>query len=109
MTISATRDFFNVFGDRAAAAGFGATSRSWLYVIEGEGRWLIRHNGERLEAVEVDQTVVEADARMTMSRVTFENILAGRQNIMLAYMSRKMKVEGDRTIAMDALQFQKLV
>ena len=106
--MTATRDFFAAFGDRAAAAGFGATTRSWLYVIEGEGRWLIRYDGARLEAAEVAETV-DADARMTMFRVTFENILAGRQNIMLAYMSGKMKVQGDRTTAMDALRFQKLV
>ena len=106
--MTATRDFFTTFGDRAAAAGFGATSRTWLYVIEGEGRWLIRYDGERLEAAEVDETV-DADARMTMSGTTFENILAGRQNIMLAYMSGKMKVHGDRGVAMDALRFQKLV
>ena len=41
-----------------------------------------------------------ADCTLKMSLASFENILSGDMNPMMAFMSGKMKVEGDKAIAM---------
>jgi putative sterol carrier protein len=45
-----------------------------------------------------------ADCTITMSKENFEELIAGELNPTMAFMSGKLKVEGDMTIAMQLSQ-----
>ncbi|WP_299358246.1 SCP2 sterol-binding domain-containing protein [uncultured Paracoccus sp.] len=71
----------------------GSFDSTAKFIIEGEGSIIIDENGARPgdEAAEVT---------LTASRETFEGILDGTTNATMAYMSGKLKVDGDLPVAM---------
>lgn len=71
----------------------GTFSSPAKFVIEDEGIVMIDENGVR----EADE---EADVTLTADRETFEGILDGSINPMVAYMSGKLKLDGDMSVAM---------
>ena len=73
----------------------GGFDGSAKFVIEGEGTVMVDGAGVR-EAAESD----EADVTMTADADTFQDILAGNLNPTMAFMSGKLKLDGDMGTAM---------
>lgn len=71
----------------------GSFSSTAKFVIEDEGSVMIDENGARAG----DD---EAEVTLTADRETFEGILDGSVNPMTAYMSGKLKLDGDMSVAM---------
>ena len=74
----------------AKAKGFDGTAK---FVIEDEGAVYIDANGARA----ADD---EADVTLTASRETFEGLLSGDVNPTMAFMTGKLKVDGNMGLAM---------
>jgi len=86
------REFFETLEQRvdpAKAAGF---SGSYLFDIDGAGRWRVDMDGG---AARVTEGGSDADCTVTTSEDTFERIVAGELNPTTAYMTGKLKVAGD--------------
>lgn len=71
----------------------GSFSSTAKFVIENEGSIMIDDNGVR----EGDD---DADVTLTASRETFEGILDGSVNPTTAFMSGKLQLDGDMSVAM---------
>jgi len=76
--------------EKMGGAGFDGLAK---FVIADEGAVIIDDSGAR--AGEDD-----ADVTLTASRETFEGILSGDQNPTAAFMTGKLKVDGDMGLAM---------
>lgn len=72
--------------------GFDGSAK---FVIEGEGAVIVDGAGVRA-ASDAD----EADVTMTASTDTFQSILGGSLNPTMAFMSGKLKLDGDMGTAM---------
>ena len=72
--------------------GFDGSAK---FVISGEGAELVDGSGVRA-AEDGD----EADVTMTADADTFQDILAGRLNPTMAFMSGRLRLEGDMGMAM---------
>lgn len=81
--------------DAISAKLGGGFDGSAKFVIEGEGAVLVDGAGVRA-ATEDDS----ADVTMTASTDTFQDILSGDLNPASAFMSGKLKLEGDMGTAM---------
>lgn len=75
---------------KMGGAGFDGLAK---FVIDGEGALIIDSDGARAS----DD---DADVTLTASRDTFEGILSGDQNPTAAFMTGKLKVDGDMGLAM---------
>ena len=76
--------------EKLGGEGFGGTAK---FVIDGEGGIIIDADGAR--ASEDD-----ADVTLSASAETFQAILEGDQNPTAAFMTGKLKVDGDMGLAM---------
>ena len=76
--------------EKLAASDFDGTAK---FDIEGEGAVMIDANGARAGDEEADVTL-SADAE------TFQSILEGETNSTAAFMTGKLKVDGDMGMAM---------
>ena len=89
-----TRAFFEGLASRANAAKLAGLDHSYRFEIEGEGVWNVRiHNG--IVAVREGEEENGADATIRASSEVFERIVSGKQNPATAYMTGKVKVDGD--------------
>src|SRR5215212_1995688 len=88
-----TREFFEGLPARVTAG----MSNSYLFDIEGAGKWLVAVEDG---AVSVREGEGDADATITTSEETFEKIRNGEQNATSAYMTGKLKIKGDMGAAM---------
>jgi putative sterol carrier protein len=94
VTPPGTRAFFEGLESRADAAKLAGIDQSYRFEIEGEGVWSVRiHDGT--VAVTEGGTENGADATIRTSSEVFERLISGRQNPTTAYMSGKVKVDGD--------------
>jgi putative sterol carrier protein len=98
------KDFFESLPSRADADKLAGMSNSYLFDIEGEGQWAV---DVRDGAITVTDGAAggDADATISASSETFEQIVAGSQNPTTAYMTGKLKIKGDMGAA---LKLQKL-
>ena len=91
------REFFETLParvDRAKTAGF---RNSYVFDVEGAGQWTVRvSDGD----VRVNEGAESADCRISASEETFRKLVTGQQSAMSAYMSGKLKVQGDMGAAM---------
>jgi putative sterol carrier protein len=90
----AARAFFDGLAARASAAKLAGLEHTYRFEIDGEGVWSVRvHDG----AVAVSEGGEDgrADATIRTSGEVFDRIVAGKQNAATAYMTGKVKVEGD--------------
>ena len=91
------KEFFDNLPSRADASKTAGMTNSYLFDIEGAGKWTVRvDNG----AINVSAGGENADAIITTSEETFEKIVSGEQNATSAYMTGKLKVKGDMGAAM---------
>ncbi len=86
------REFFETLESRADPARTAGIDNSYLFDVEGAGRWLVSvENG----TVTVTEGGGEADATIAASEETFMKIVRGEQNPATAYITGKVKVAGD--------------
>jgi putative sterol carrier protein len=96
------QEFFDSLADRADAEKTAGMNNSYLFDIEGAGQWLVAVNDG---AVSVTEGGGEADTTISTSEETMMAVVRGEQNPTTAYMTGKLKVEGDMGAA---LKLQKL-
>ncbi|SRR5712691_1382973 len=91
------KEFFDGLESRVDASKTAGMNNSYLFDIEGVGKWLVRVEDGK---VNVSEGGEDADAVITTSEETFEKIASGEQNPTSAYMTGKLKVKGDMGAAM---------
>jgi putative sterol carrier protein len=95
--VTGAKEFFESLESRADAAKTAGMTNSYLFDVEGAGKWTVSvHDGK----VTVTEGGENADAIITTSAETFEKIVSGEQNPTSAYMTGKLKVKGDMGAAM---------
>ena len=91
------KEFFDTLPSRADAGKLAGMSNSYLFDIEGEGKWLVTVDNGSLNVAQGDG---EADATISTSGETFDKIVANELNPTTAYMTGKLKIKGDMGAAM---------
>jgi len=95
--VVAVKEFFETLEARADASKTAGMTNSYLFDIEGAGKWTVRVEDGK---VSVSEGGEDADAVISTSGETFEKIISGDQNPTSAYMTGKLKVKGDMGAAM---------
>ena len=91
------KEFFDNLESRADQDKLAGLNTSYLFDIDGAGRWLVEiHDGH----VHVTEGDGEADCTILTNAETFARIVAGEQNPTTAYMTGKIKIKGDMGAAM---------
>ena len=97
------REFFDALPARADRDQIVGIENSYLFDIEGEGRWLVSLSGG---AVTVTEDPTEpGDVTIATTAEVFDRVVAGEQNPAVAVMTGKIKLTGDTGAA---LKLQKL-
>ena len=96
------REFFESLESRIDPARAKGMNASYKFVIDGAGTWNVDVDDGR---VTVTEEGGDADTTITASAETFTKIATGEQNPTAAYMSGKLKVNGDMG---QAMKLQKL-
>ena len=91
------KEFFDTLESRADASKLTGMTNSYLFDIEGEGKWLVSVADGGIVVTEGEGA---ADATIETSAETFEKIVSGEQNATTAYMTGKLKIKGDMGAAM---------
>ena len=91
------REFFETLPSRVDPAKAAGLTASYLFDIEGAGKWKVDVDDGKVTVAEGDG---EADATIKGSEETFMKIVRGEQNATSAYMMGKIKVSGDMGTAM---------
>ena len=91
------REFFETLPSRADASKTAGMSNSYLFDIEGAGKWLVSVEDG---TVSVSEGEGDADATISASEENFQKIVSGEQNPTTAYMTGKLKIKGDMGAAM---------
>jgi putative sterol carrier protein len=91
------RDFFEQVPGRVSPEQARTLNASYRFDIEGAGSWRLESDGERVVVTESD---APADCVLRADEGTFLGIVEGRQSAMSAYMTGKIRVEGDLGLAM---------
>ena len=97
-----TREFFEGLESRVDSSKTAGVNNSYLFDIEGEGQWKVDVSDG---SVSVTEGGGDADVTIASSAETFEQIASGDLNPTSAYMSGKLKIQGD---LMKLMQFQGL-
>lgn len=80
--------------EKMAGAGFDGTAR---FVLDDEGSFIVDESGAR-------EAEAEADVTLTSDADTFRQIFEGDLNPTSAFMSGKLKIDGDMGAAMRLAQ-----
>jgi putative sterol carrier protein len=97
------KEFFDTLESRVDPAKTAGMNNSYVFDIEGAGTWKV---DVRDGTVDVTEGGGDADATIRASEETFSAIASGEQNPTTAYMTGKIKIDGDMGAA---LKLQKLV
>ena len=91
------REFFEGLPARADASKLAGMSNSYVFDIEGAGKWFVTVDDA---VVSVREGEGEADCTISTTEENFQKILSGEQNATSAYMTGKLKIKGDMGAAM---------
>jgi putative sterol carrier protein len=97
MSFESAREFFESLPGRVDPARARALAGSYRFDVDGAGMWRLEAEGDRLVVTESD---APADCVIRADESTFLRIVAGEQSPMGAYMTGKVKVEGDLGLAL---------
>ena len=98
----AARAFFEGLETRVDPGGLAGVDQTFRFEIEGEGSWHVAVHDGKITVTEGGEE--PADATIRTSGEVFEHIVSGEQNPAMAYMSGKVKVDGDLTAVMKLQQ-----
>jgi putative sterol carrier protein len=93
------KEFFDDLERTVDPARIAGIDHSYLFDIEGEGRWLVEVRDGKLTVTQ--NPAGGADVEFTTSAETFERLANRQQNPMMAYMTGKLKVDGDLQVALE--------
>ena len=96
------KEFFETLQTRVDPAKAAGLNASYRFDIDGAGTWLVEVDDGK---VSVSESEGDADTVISTSSETFMKIANGEQNPTSAYMSGKLKVNGDMG---QAMKLQKL-
>ena len=96
------REFFETLETRVDPSKTAGMNNSYVFEIEGAGTWKVDVIDGKVSVTEGGD---DADVTITASEQTFQAIASGEQNPTTAYMTGKLKVNGDMGAA---LKLQKL-
>jgi putative sterol carrier protein len=89
----AARAFFEGLESRVDPPRLAGIEQTYRFEIEGEGTWQVAiHAGG---ATVTENGDAPADATIRTSADVFQRIVSGEQNPAMAYMSGKIKIDGD--------------
>jgi putative sterol carrier protein len=97
MSVDSARQFFETLSARVSPQGARALDASYRFDVEGAGSWRVESDGDRLVVTESD---APAECVIRTNEKTFLRIVGGEQSPMGAYMTGKVKVEGDLGLAL---------
>jgi putative sterol carrier protein len=97
MTYESAREFFESLPGRVDPGRARALGGSYRFEVDGAGSWRLEADGDRLVITESD---APADCVIRTDERTFLRIVAGEQSPMGAYMTGKVRVEGDMGLAL---------
>jgi putative sterol carrier protein len=95
------REFFDTLPSRVDAARTAGVNKSYVFDIEGAGIWKVDVTDA---GVEVTEGGGDADVTIHASEDTFRAIAEGKQNPTTAFMTGKLKIDGDMGAAMKLQQ-----
>jgi putative sterol carrier protein len=95
------REFFDTLPSRVDAARTAGVNKSYVFDIEGAGVWKVDVTDA---GVEVTEGGGDADVTIHASEDTFRAIAEGKQNPTTAFMTGKLKIDGDMGAAMKLQQ-----
>jgi putative sterol carrier protein len=96
------QEFFEQLPERADPAKTAGMSNTYVFDVEGVGQWTVAVEDG---AVSVTEGVADADCTISATEETLVKIAKGEANPTTAYMSGKLKIQGDMGAA---LKLQKL-
>jgi putative sterol carrier protein len=96
------REFFETLESRVDASKTAGVNKSYVFDIEGAGVWKVDVTDA---GVNVTEGATDGDVTIKASKDTFEKVASGDQNPTTAYMTGKLKIDGDMSAA---LKLQKL-
>ena len=91
------REFFEGLESRIDPSKTAGMTNSYVFEIDGAGAWKVDVQDG---SVSVTEGGGDADATISASEETFNQIAAGDLNATTAYMTGKLKVKGDMGAAM---------
>jgi putative sterol carrier protein len=97
MSVDSAREFFETLPDRIAPGRAQALDASYRFDVDGAGTWRVESDDGRLVVTESD---APADCVIRTDEQTFLAIARREQSPMGAYMTGKVKVEGDLGLAL---------
>jgi putative sterol carrier protein len=97
VTVESAREFFEGLSGRIDPERAGTLDASYRFDIEGAGSWRLEADGERAVVTESD---APADCVIRTDENAFLRIVRGEQSPMGAYMTGKVRVEGDLGLAL---------
>jgi putative sterol carrier protein len=96
------QEFFAQLPERADPAKTAGMNNTYVFDVEGVGQWTVAVEDG---AVNVTEGAGEADCTISASEDTLVKIASGEANATTAYMTGKLKIQGDMGAA---LKLQKL-
>jgi putative sterol carrier protein len=92
-----SREFFEGLESRIDPAKTAGMTNSYVFEIDGAGTWKVDVQDG---SVSVAEGGGDADATISTSEETFDQIASGDLNATTAYMTGKLKIKGDMGAAM---------
>jgi putative sterol carrier protein len=96
------QEFFDTLPERVDPAKTAGMNNSYVFDVQGVGQWTVKVVDG---TVSVSDGVEDVDCTISASEEVLTKIVSGEQNATTAYMTGKLKIQGDMGAA---LKLQKL-